>query len=60
MIKEEEALFAEDLVQAEPDQPQNLAYLLGAAIVLDSDFFKDELYAKRWTDEDTVAYEYLM
>ena len=52
MIKEEEALFEDDLLPAEPDQPQNLAYFLGAAIVLDSDFFKDELYAKRWTDED--------
>ena len=60
MIKAEEALFTEDLVRAEPGRPQNLAYLLGAAIVLDTDFFKKELYAKRWTDEDSAAYEYLM
>ena len=60
MVKEEEALFAEDLVQAEPGQSQNFAYLLGAAVVLDSYFFKEELRAKKWTDEDTVAYEYLM
>ena len=31
----------------------NLAYLLGAAVVLDSYFFKEELRAKKWTDEDS-------
>ena len=53
MVKENEALFAEDLVRAEPGQPENFAYLLGAAVVLDSYFFKEELRAKKWTDEDT-------
>ena len=60
MVKREEALFAEDLVRAEAGQPQNFAYLLGAAVVLDSYFFKEELRAKKWTDEDIVAYDYLM
>ena len=37
-----------------------MAYLLGAAVVLDSYFFKEELRAKKWTDEDSVAYDFLM
>lgn len=53
MYKEETALFADDLARS--DSP-NLAYLLGAAVVLDSYFFKEELRAKKWTDEDTVAH----
>ena len=60
MLKEDEALFAEDLAASEPGQPQNLAYLLAAAVVLDSYYFKEELRAKKWTDEDTVAHEFLM
>ena len=60
MIKETESLFAEDLVRVEPGQPPNLAYLLGAAVVLDSYFFKEELRAKKWTDEDTQAHQFLM
>lgn len=53
-------MFAEDLVRSEPGQLPNLSYFLGAAVVLDSYFFKEELRAKKWTDEDTVAHEYLM
>ena len=34
--------------------------MLGAAVVLDSYFFKEELRAKKWTDEDTVAHNYLL
>ena len=56
MIKEDEALFAEDLVRSEPGQPANLAYLLGAAVVLDSYFFNEELRAKKWTEEDSDAH----
>ena len=37
-----------------------MAYLLGAAVVLDSYFFKEELRNKKWTDEDTQAYNFLM
>jgi len=57
MIKADEAMFAEDLERSETP---NLAYLLGAAVVLDSYFFKEELRAKKWTDEDTVAHNWLM
>ena len=53
-------MFAEDLVRAEEGQPQNFAYLLAAAVVLDSYFFKEELRAKKWTDEDTEAHNWLM
>ena len=59
MVKQDEALFTEDLAQYEAGQPPNFAYLLGAAVVLDSYFFKEELRAKKWTDEDTQAHEYL-
>lgn len=34
--------------------------MLGAAVVLDSYNFKEELRAKKWTDEDTVAHQFLM
>jgi len=57
MIKVDEAIFAEDLERSETP---NLAYLLGAAVVLDSYFFKEELRAKKWTEEDTEAFEFLM
>jgi len=57
MYKEDQALFADDLAQSETP---NLAYLMGAAVVLDSYFFKEELRAKKWTDEDTLAHEFLM
>ena len=60
MIKADEELFAEDLTRQEAGQPPNFAYLLGAAVVLDSYFFKEELRAKKWTEEDTVAHEFLM
>ena len=60
MVKEDLAPFAEDFVRVEAGQPQNMAYLLGAAVVLDSYFFKEELRAKKWTDEDIVASEFLM
>ena len=50
--------FIKDLQQFQDDftaqsELPNLAYLLGAPIVLDSHFFKPELKDKRWTDEDT-------
>lgn len=47
MLKADEAIFAEDLAQS--DTP-NLSYLLAAAVVLDSYFFKEELRDKKWTD----------
>ena len=53
MYKEEAEMFTEVLAQS--DTP-NMAYLLGAAVVLDSYFFKEELRAKKWTDEDTVVH----
>ncbi len=49
-------MFADDLARVEPGTAPNLAYLLGAAVVLDSYFFKEELRAKKWTDEDTQAH----
>lgn len=58
-MQEKGDLFAEDLVRSEAGQPPNLAYLLGAAVVLDSYYFKEELRAKKWTDEDTVAHQFL-
>lgn len=47
MVKADEAMFAEDLAQG--DAP-NFSYLLAAAVVLDSYFFKEELRAKKWTE----------
>ena len=37
----------------------NLAYLLGAAIVLDSYNFKADLRDKKWSKEDVAAYKFL-
>ena len=59
MLKKDEALFAEDLAIAKASSP-NLAYLLGPAVVLDSYFFKEELRAKKWTEEDSEAHRWLM
>ena len=47
------------MTRQEAGQPPNLAYLLGAAVVLDSYFFKDELRAKKWTEEDVAAHQFL-
>ena len=60
MLKQDAALFAEDLTRSEPGQPPNLAYLIAAAVVLDSYYFKEDLRGKKWTEEDTVAHEFLM
>ena len=57
MIQEDEKLFADDLAASEGDA--NLSTLLGAAIVLDTYYFKEELKDKKWTDEDSKAHEYL-
>lgn len=40
-------------------EQKGFAYLLGAAVVLDSYYFKEDLKDKKWTDEDTQAHEYL-
>ena len=55
MMKKEEAIFAEDLTRPKPHSI-NLAYLLAAAVVLDSYFFKEELRSKKWTEEDEEAH----
>ena len=47
-VRDDEALFAEDLAPAD-DGTANFAYLLGAAVVLDSYFFKEDLKDKKWT-----------
>ena len=59
MMKQDEAVFAEDLKRPKPNSP-NLAYLLAAAVVLDSYFFKEELRSKKWTEEDEEAHQWLM
>ena len=58
-MRDDEALFAEDLAPAD-DGTANFAYLLGAAVVLDSYFFKEDLKDKKWTGQDTEAFEFLM
>ena len=55
MIKKDEDCFREDLVRPKHNSP-NLAYLLAAAVVLDSYFFKEELRSKKWTEEDEEAH----
>lgn len=55
-VKEDDALFADDLKDGDS---RGFAYLLGAAVVLDSYYFKADLKDSKWTDEDTVAHEYL-
>ena len=58
MMKQDEALFTDDLQKT--GDAKNLAYLLAAAVVLDSYFFKEELRSKKWTEEDSEAHEWLM
>ena len=54
---EDEEMFKEDL--AVVDGKTNLAYLLGAAIVLDSYNFREELKDKKWNQLDSNAHEFL-
>ena len=56
-IAGDEALMQEDL--AASDEAPNLAYLLGAAVMLDSYNFKEELRDKKWTQEDIDAHTFL-
>ena len=44
---QDQQLFEDDFLAS--NEAPNLAYLLGAPIVLDSTFFKPELKDKRWT-----------
>ena len=53
----DEELFKEDLAASE--EAPNLAYLLGAAIVLDSYNFKEDLRDSKWTQEDITAHTFL-
>lgn len=55
--KKDIALFQEDFVKT--DEP-NLSYLLAAAVVLDSYFFKESLKDSKWNSMDTDAHEFLM
>lgn len=58
-VRDDEELFTDDLKASDDGMP-NFAYLLGAAVVLDSYYFKDELKDKKWTGKDTEAHEFLM
>ena len=55
---EDEQLFKDDLAVDSKGKP-NLSYLLGAAIVLDSYNFKEELKDKKWNQLDSNAHEFL-
>ena len=55
---EDEQLFKDDLAVDSKGKP-NLPYLLGAAIVLDSYNFKEELKDKKWNQLDSNAHEFL-
>ena len=57
-VRDDEALFADDLKPSE-DGSANLAYLLAAAIVLDTYWFKEDLKDKKWTDQDSEAHTFL-
>jgi inorganic pyrophosphatase/exopolyphosphatase len=57
MFKNHRHLFEEDLA---PGDLPNFAYLLAAAICLDSYNFLDELRDKKWNEDDIVAHKFLM
>jgi len=46
-------------LESSSDEP-NLSYLLAAAVVLDSYFFKESLKDSKWNSMDTDAHEFLM
>jgi len=56
MFQKDKHLFAEDL--APSDEP-NFAYLLAAAVVLDSYNFLESIKNKKWNDDDIVAHKFL-
>lgn len=55
---ENEALFKDDL-EVDANGKPNLSYLLGAAVVLDSYNFKEELKDKKWNQIDLNAHAFL-
>ena len=58
-IAEDAAELLKDDLAASEDAP-NFAYLLAAAVVLDSYYFKEDLKDKKWTQEDTDAHNFLL
>jgi len=56
MIQKERKYFEEDL--AKSSEP-NLAYLLAAAITLDTYYFLEEIRDKKWIEDDIVAHKFL-
>lgn len=56
MFERHKHLFEEDLA-ASPEP--NLAYLLAAAVCLDSYNFLEEIKNKKWNDDDIVAHKFL-
>lgn len=58
MVKRERHLFESDLAKADANEP-NLAYLLAAAVVLDSYNFLEEIRNKKWNEDDIVAHQFL-
>jgi inorganic pyrophosphatase/exopolyphosphatase len=56
-VAEDAELLKDDL--AASDDAPNFAYLLGAAVVLDSYYFKEDLRDKKWSQEDSDAHAFL-
>lgn len=56
MFERNQDLFTEDLAASE--EP-NLAYLMAAAVCLDSYNFLEEIRNKKWNDDDIVAHKFL-
>ena len=56
MFQRKQDLFSDDL--AKSDEP-NLAYMLAAAVCLDSYNFLSEIKNKKWNDDDLIAHNFL-
>jgi len=57
MVQRDLHIFEADL--AKSDEP-NFAYLLAAAVVLDSYNFLEEIRGKKWNEDDVAAHKFLM
>jgi inorganic pyrophosphatase/exopolyphosphatase len=56
MYQRDKHHFEEDLA---PSQEPNLAYLLAAAVTLDSYNFLEELKDRKWNKDDMEAHKFL-
>jgi inorganic pyrophosphatase/exopolyphosphatase len=59
LLMNDQHLFTEDLVETHSGSP-GIAYLLSAAVCIDTKFFHESIKGKIWCEDDYTAYKFLL